>query len=618
MPIDTNLSCDAQVWVEARTGQEGGLSIEPAGQTMTAADAQGCRALFWGILYDREDLRSWTGAAADAGDARLALAAYLSGGESCFSRLRGVFALLIWDSRKHLFLAVRDHLGVHPLFYARTSDGFVLAPSISAVLRHPRVSGDLNRPALADHILQRWPVPDETSFEAVRRVPPASLLRAGSVGSSIVQYWDPLPLGREIDWIPEDELPRFHDLFLQAVRRCLSAGPPSIFLSGGLDSVSIATLAVGEGAAPPPLALSLNFPLDSEKAVQRAVAARLGLPQVLLNFDELMGSDGWFLAALKTSRNWPVPLLNGWMPAYLTLGAHARSAGRSTILTGVGGDEWMGVAPVLAADHIRHLEFRDWWRLFLAERRSLRISALRTFRNMAWDYGMRPLLGDAVRAIPGGKPLRRALTALRPRPLPSWVAPDTALRQELRRREEQAAEAAEKIRAGFSSHYFRYCRSYSDHLLPSWENEEYYEQGLRLGVRILHPFLDPDLIEFLYRTPPRFLNKGGREKGLLREALTGRFPDLGFDRQKKSYAIRFGSGLLLDQGARALEYTGGTPSLARLGVLDGPRAESALLAVLRRRSVRHVGHIWLVANVESWVAGREKASSPAVLKEEKL
>src|SRR5207248_4584102 len=104
-------------------------------------------------------------------------------------------------------------------------------------------------------------------------------------------------------WIAEDELGRFDALLEQTVERYLALGPAAVYLSGGLDSVTVAAVAAGSSlrkGLPAPWALSLAFPDAecNEEAIQRSVAADLGLPHVLLPFDAAVGAHGLLRSAL--------------------------------------------------------------------------------------------------------------------------------------------------------------------------------------------------------------------------------------------------------------------------------------------------------------------------------
>ena len=71
--------------------------------------------------------------------------------EDVLQRLRGVFALIIWDSLRNTLLCVRDPLGIHPMFYADSGHTLFVSPSIDVLIRQPHVSAIVNRAALADY-----------------------------------------------------------------------------------------------------------------------------------------------------------------------------------------------------------------------------------------------------------------------------------------------------------------------------------------------------------------------------------------------------------------------------------------------------------------------------------
>ena len=91
---------------------------------------------------------------------------------------------------------------------------------------------------------------------------------------------------------------------------------------------------------------------------------------------------------------------------------------------------------------------------------------------------------------------------------PVWIAPDRDLRQQQRTRAMTNLAPADPPE-GF---YLREVRQGMVNALISWELEEQHEFGRQAGVRILHPYWDPDLIDMLYRTPPDRLMRGGRQR----------------------------------------------------------------------------------------------------------
>jgi hypothetical protein len=129
--------------------------------------------------------------------------------------------------------------------------------------------------------------------------------------------------------------------------------------------------------------------------------------------------------------------------------------------------------------------------------------------------------------------------------------------------------------------------------------EEQYEVGSQLGIRFLHPFWDPDVVEMLYRTPPSILNEGGRSKGLVRGALAKRFPALGLERQRKVAATSFYHSLLLREGPSYLEEAADFPALAKLGIIKPEIARIALRERLKGPGPT-LSRAWGCLNLEMW------------------
>ncbi len=279
-----------------------------------------CAALFDGLLYNREELerRLQTPGLTDS---ELVLEAYRRWGDDVLDELKGIYGFVIGDVARGRVLCARDRVGSHPLFYADVGGELLLSVSITALLADPRVSNELNRAALADHLAHRWPDPGETYFSAIRRVPPGHVLIAGPDGRRINRYWSPVPADEQIDWVGPDELEQFEELLAAAVTRFLDLGRAGIYLSGGLDSVSVAAFAgraSSEASRQPPLALSLGFPdgATNEQSIQRAVASDLDMPQLLVPLDEAAGPEGLIAADLELGQSGAGPVLNLWLPAY--------------------------------------------------------------------------------------------------------------------------------------------------------------------------------------------------------------------------------------------------------------------------------------------------------------
>jgi hypothetical protein len=136
------------------------------------------------------------------------------------------------------------------------------------------------------------------------------------------------------------------------------------------------------------------------------------------------------------------------------------------------------------------------------------------------------------------------------------------------------------------------------------ELEDDFEVGRHLGLRVLHPFWDADVVEFLYRIPPALLNRAGRTKGLVRGTLAQRFPGLGFEQQRKMALFSFYRDRVLTEGPSAWRQMGGVPSLGELGLVDVPRLNANVTAIFSGRRLREFARVWDVLNLESWLRPR--------------
>jgi hypothetical protein len=181
------------------------------------------------------------------------------------------------------------------------------------------------------------------------------------------------------------------------------------------------------------------------------------------------------------------------------------------------------------------------------------------------------------------------------RNIPAWVAPDPALAAEIRHRGlEFWGESAS------DGWYRNELRLGLEHRLVSMEWEEYFENTRRTGLRTLSPFLDSDLVDFMYRVPPELLDRGSRSKGLVRAELARRFPDLGFDRHRKVSATNFSREVAMNETERVWRELGGMSALAELEILDAEGFERELRSFLSGGQDQDATRMWNILNLEAW------------------
>lgn len=594
-------------------GRQAELSLEDGTTTAGLARDDGFTAVFGGHLFEREVFAQKAGISTEATDAEIVLAAFRAMGPGALEHIRGAFALAVHDRHADELYFARDQLGHHPYFYAETADGICLSESIAALARHPDISGEINRAAVCELMLHRFRSVDETYFTAIQRARCGWLYRFGRE-RTCARYWFPVDVENPSDWVEADELGEFPGLMQQAVARAVEPGATSIFLSGGLDSVTVAMHAADFLRATgqePPLALSLAFPEFDESAVQTEVARTLEIPLELVPYTEATESDSLLLSAARTSATWPMPLINLWQPLYTHLALRGRARGMRRILTGAGGDEWLQVSPQWGFSRLRRLHLGEMRHLYRTYLQSYGLERGPLLKNLLWRYGVRYTARNAaVQGLQLATP--RIAAAMRERRLrelmPEWMAPDPALAAEMTRRARHYG-AIESESFKFAEDKFPFL----EHQLGSMEREEAFERGRRLGTETFMPFWDADLDRFLARVPPHLMNQGYWSKGLVRAPLARRFPNAGFETQKKVLSTTLATRLITEQLPGAWEGMGGIKVLAEAGVVDPDRLtsdvekrlelltrpEGGKSTVLGRAMTTH--EIWTVLNVESWL-----------------
>jgi asparagine synthase (glutamine-hydrolysing) len=172
-------------------------------------------------------------------DTEVLLELYRESGPAMLERLRGMFALAIWDSRERKLWLARDRIGIKPLYYSFHNGSFLFASEIKALLAHPDIIPALNEEGLI-HYLSFLTVPaPQTLFRDIHKLPPGCTLTVdASGGMQSERYWDVLDHIEPLQETREEAIAeRLLELLRESIRyRMVSDVPFGVFLSGGIDS----------------------------------------------------------------------------------------------------------------------------------------------------------------------------------------------------------------------------------------------------------------------------------------------------------------------------------------------------------------------------------------------
>lgn len=258
------------------------IGLEDGHQPMTSANGR-FTVVYNGELYNypelRQDLEASGATFRTRCDTEALLHLYERFGDDMVHRLRGMFALAIWDEREQTVFAARDHLGQKPFFFVQNDDGFAFASEIKALLASgiatPRV--DLN--CLWHHTGLRLCPGDSTLFEGVRKLGPAqrATYNARTHQLAVDRYWT-IEHTNKADWSFEETVDRLEDVLQDSVRAHLLADVPTgSFLSGGIDSSTISALAVRQAPSGwPTFSIGVGDPDYSELPAARLASETIG------------------------------------------------------------------------------------------------------------------------------------------------------------------------------------------------------------------------------------------------------------------------------------------------------------------------------------------------------
>jgi len=274
-------------------------------------------------------------------DTEVLLAAFIAWGEECLSRLNGMFAFAIHDTRdKSLFLA-RDRTGIKPLYYFWQHHRLVFASEMKAILLDGNVSRRINMEALADLLVFSYPTTQGTFFRDIREIPPGSWMKFNRRETTRGRFWrwHRRPISMDFS----EALEQTRERLIESVEdHFVSDVPVGSFLSGGIDSALICAIATQElGKNLDTFTVGFNVESYDESKIAGLISKHLGtrhhmirLDRTVVNLDLLETVLGQYDQPFGDSSAIPTYLLSAEIAKHVKV-----------VLSGDGGDEMFGGYP---------------------------------------------------------------------------------------------------------------------------------------------------------------------------------------------------------------------------------------------------------------------------------
>lgn len=230
------------------------IDLSEAGNQPMHSDSGDLVIVFNGEIYNflelRNELEEEGATFRTRTDTEVILKLYERMGSSCLSKLNGMFAIAIWDKKKHELFLARDRLGKKPLYYFSDGNRFVFGSEIKSIFQVDDIPREVRPDAVFDFFVYQY-VPDPKSiYKQIHKLPPAHWMTVSRDSISMKSYWD---VSFETDEsLSESEA---SECLLELLndstkRRMVSDVPLGAFLSGGVDSSGIVALMAANSGSP--------------------------------------------------------------------------------------------------------------------------------------------------------------------------------------------------------------------------------------------------------------------------------------------------------------------------------------------------------------------------------
>lgn len=551
------------------------IDLQGGQQPMVSADGRFILS-YNGEIYNYRELRrelEQDGPFQSQSDTEVLLRAWQVWGSDCLSRINGMFAFAVYDTRDRTLTLVRDRMGQKPLYYAQTKSGdLVFASEPRPLFDHPDLDRQIDPEALAAYLRFDYiPVP-RSIYKGVSKLGGGQMavFRLKQKKLKVHSWW-------QREWAENTDSEKalcteFRDQLQAAVERRLVADVPlGIFLSGGIDSSSVAAMACRVRPAGDVKTFSIAFADRSfdESDHARRVANHLGtdhhcreltpdallreLPEIVAGLDEPFGDPSYV----------PTWLLSRFAREQVTValggdGADELFAGYPTFWV----DRWCPL-PALPEGLVRGLEG-------CVDRLPVKDS------NLSFDYKLRQF----VRGI-AYKDFERVAT---------WQGALTGWECEQLLGKNPLAEPF----SGFANLYDFYQQTYlQEDILTKVDRA-----SMQHGLEVRAPYLDVNLASFANRLHPRWKLRGIRGKVLPKLALRELLPSSILDRPKKGFGIpvtQWFKGPLKDDLIRTLD-----PDLLRKQGLFNPEVTGQWLCDLMEGRRNPYKPLWNLYIFQKW------------------
>jgi asparagine synthase (glutamine-hydrolysing) len=601
-PDDNGLWSDPEAGLAITHRRLSIVDLSLAGhQPMTSADGRFV-ITYNGEVYNFQELRAELEARGvtfrSTSDTEVMLEAFSAYGvTTTIKRLIGMFALGIWDRKERTLMLVRDRLGIKPLYWGKFDRLFLFGSELKSLRTYPGWQPRIDSSAVAAFMRLNYVPAPHTIYQGVRMLEPGSILTLPMNGEPrIEKYWDAREVARNglanpLQSSDAELTDQLETLLQDAVRRRMVADVPvGAFLSGGVDSSTVAALMQTANAGPVrTYSIGFDLPGYNEAGYAAAVAKHLGTehtemivsPQQAL--DVIPRLPEFYDEPFADSSQIPTFLVSQMTRQHVTVA-----------LSGDGGDE-------LFAGYNRYQFASTYWpklQLLPAPLRHLLTSVLTSLSadqwtrllSFAFSRNAPSQAGDKIYKLAAVLKLddeaamyRHLVSHWNPADLMQGVAEATGTPWPL------------ELNGGFTE---RMQLADIQTYLPDDILAKVDRASMAVALEARVPLLDHRVVEFSWRLPRTMKLRDGTTKWLLRQVLYRHVPRELIDRPKMGFGIPIGEwlrGPLRDWAENLLS----EQRLREAGLLNVQQVRQCWQDHLGGRHNRQY-ELWNVLMLEAW------------------
>jgi len=547
-----------------------------------------------GELYNYRELRAELEkrghAFHSASDTEVLPHLYEEYGDRMVEKLNGMFAFALWDTKKHRLLIARDRFGEKPLYWGVFHNILLFASEPKVLLAHPAVKTSLNLQALRQYLSFDYVPAPLSIYQGINKLPAAHKLILEDGAVQVEPYW--CLSYKTVDPVPDEREATAHlrDLLTDAVRMRLVADVPlGVLLSGGVDSSTIAALAV-KSSAEPVKTFSISFAEASfdESAYARGVAKFLGTD----HHEERLSAN---LAANLVSE------IGAWMdepfsdpslvPTYLLSRFTRKHV--TVALGGDGGDELFAGYPMYSghgwAEIYKRVPAVVRNRIIEPMVRGLPVKT----KNLSLDFkAMRFVTGAKFDEVARHHVWFGSFTPDEQEQLLSSAAlseTDGDIYAQARRMAEECdgSDIVARMQSLDTRLYL------AEDILTKVDRA-----SMAVSLEVRAPFLDPRVAEFAASLPSSYKLRGHKTKYILKKAVAGMLPGFVTRRGKKGFGVPVAEWLKFKLKPLARDLL--SPERVRRAGVFNPEYVSRLQDEHERGVANHRKLLWTLLMFELW------------------